>query len=474
MRPGAETARISAERRPGRPVRYGRFETGAGQETKKRLPWPVVLFLVGLVIPWIIPLGPLNLSVYRFVLLGTLLPCLAMWARGQAGPIRASDIGLFLFSGWVGLTLIVAHGPASGTQSAGIFFIETMGAYLLARCYIRDAEDFENMIDLMVKIVVLLLPFAIYEWFTGGKPILSAFGVVFPTVEITMMEPRLGFWRVQGPFDHSIQFGIFCGSIFALAYLTAGTGRRAASRKVMAVLAAVTAFLSLSSAPIAGLVMQSALICWNWVLKPFKSRWLILCGLVLAAYLVVEFGSNQTPVKFYISRFTFDGSTGWHRLAIWEFGSASVLNHPLFGIGFGDWERPKWLVSDSVDNFWLILAMRHGLPAFFLFLAQYLWVIISVSLKKTDDEKLQNYKVAYIICLAVYSFVGTTVHIYAAPYAWFVFLLGSGVWMLDVKPGEAAAVNETDPGMRRRLPPGRRGAVRPPRPGRAADHTRKA
>ena len=105
-----------------------------------------MLFLVGLVIPWIIPVGPLNLSVYRIVLFVTLLPCLVMWASGKAGRIRAPDIGLFLYSGWAAITLVNAHGIAAAIEPGGILFIETMGAYLLARCYIRDAEDFENMI----------------------------------------------------------------------------------------------------------------------------------------------------------------------------------------------------------------------------------------------------------------------------------------------------------------------------------------
>ena len=66
----------------------------------------------------------------------------------------------------------------------------------------------------------------------------------------------------------------------------------------------------------------------------------VLWCLGFLAYLVIKFGSNQTPVQFYISRFTFNAQTGWYRLAIWEYGSASVLNHPLFGIGFADWTRP--------------------------------------------------------------------------------------------------------------------------------------
>ena len=55
----------------------------------------------------------------------------------------------------------------SSLQTWGIGLIETLGPYLLARCYIRDADDFYNLIRLQFRIVLLLLPFAIVEFITG-------------------------------------------------------------------------------------------------------------------------------------------------------------------------------------------------------------------------------------------------------------------------------------------------------------------
>lgn len=473
MRPIAGSLRPLDGVRVRSAVSQGRVDIAKEQPAKKRLPWPVSLFLIGLVIPWIIPLGQLNLSFYRFVLLAMLLPCLVMWVSGRAGRIRAADIGLLLYSGWVALTLVMAHGAASGTQSAGIFFIETMGAYLLARCYIRDAEDFYNVIALSTKLVILLLPFGVYEFLTGNKPLLSVLGAIFPTVEVTMMTPRLGFWRVQGPFPHSIAFGLFCASTFALTYLISDTGRSAVSRKFLAGLVAITAFLSLSSAPIAGLVVQGALMAWNSLLRQYDIRWKLLWGLAFAAYLVVEFGSNQTPVQFYISHFTFDQQTGWFRIWIWEYGSASVLNHPLYGLGFGDWARPKWMAPDSIDNFWLVTAVRHGIPALVLLVVSCLAIVLPIAFNKGLDKKLGNYKTAYLICMATYFIVGTTAHFWGATYVWLLFLLGAGVWMMTAESSEKAPLDETDPNMRRRLSSNRYGATRPSRHGRVASQTRK-
>ena len=155
--------------------------------------------------------------------------------------------------------------------------------------------------------------------------------------------------------------------------------------------------------------MQAALMGWNWLLKRTGAGGKS-CGLwSFAGYLVIELGSNQTPVQFYISYFTFDRQTGWFRIWIWEYGSASVLNHPLFGIGFGDWVRPKWM-PNSIDNFWLVTAVRHGIPALILLFGSYLWIMFAVAFKEIRDAKLQGYRVAYLICIGYYVFVGTTAH----------------------------------------------------------------
>ena len=183
----------------------------------------MISFLVGLAVPWIISLGPLNLSVYRLVLLTILLPCLLSWIRGTLG-FRFPDLALFFYSIWAAVALFAAHDGSAATKTSGILFIETMGAYLLARRYIRDAADFRGMVLAVTMLVLALSPFAVYEWITGNKPILSVLSTIFPTVEVTTMTSRWGFWRVQGPFSHSIEFGLFCTSILALTHLAWGHG----------------------------------------------------------------------------------------------------------------------------------------------------------------------------------------------------------------------------------------------------------
>jgi O-antigen ligase len=418
-----------------RPLQGSLSRDRARRTDENELGWLASLFLVGLVIPWIISVGSLNLSIYRLVLLVTLLPCLLLWVSGRAGAIRIADLGVLAYCAWAAASLINASGVDDAIQPAGILFVETSGAYFLARCFIKSRSNFDGMITLATKIVIVLSPFAVYEFLSGTKPILEAFALVFPTVDASTM-PRMGLWRVQGPFPHSIAFGLFCGSIYALACLTGGEGRGTVRRRLLSALVAGTTFLSLSSAAVAGLALQGALMAWNWLLKQYRSRWKLLWALLIVAYLIILFGSTRTPIKFYISHFTFNAQTAWFRILIWDYASASVLNHPFFGIGFADWQRPKWLFRDSIDNFWLVTAVRYGIPALAFLLLACLSIVISVARSDQRTDGLKEYRVAYLICISAYFVVGTTVHFWGATYVWFMFLLGSGVWLLDAGTSE--------------------------------------
>src|SRR5262249_41143458 len=150
--------------------------------------------------------------------------------------------------------------------------------------------------------------------------------------------------------------------------------------------------------PIAAVAVQAALIMWGALFRKSRYGWRFLWCLFLASYLAIALASNQTPIQFYISHFTFDPQTGWYRQLIWEFGSASVLNHPLFGIGFSDWVRSSWMTT-SVDMFWLLNTMRFGIPGGLLLVSSFFAVFLGVSFRKGLDERLVLYRTAYLITM---------------------------------------------------------------------------
>jgi hypothetical protein len=111
------------------------------------------------------------------------------------------------------------------------------------------------------------------------------------------------------------------------------------------------------------------------------------------------------------------------------------MRNPLFGTGFGDWQRATWM-SDSIDNFWLLVAVRYGLPAFICLAAAMLLVMRALGRIDIDDAYVSRCRSGLLVSLAGLVFAACTVHYWNAIYCWLLFLLGSGMWMLH-SPGAA-------------------------------------
>ncbi len=69
--------------------------------------------------------------------------------------------------------------PIKACESGGIFVIETFGAFLIGRRYIRDFFAFQKMVKVLVLVVIGLLPFAIYENVMGYPILITILGKVF-------------------------------------------------------------------------------------------------------------------------------------------------------------------------------------------------------------------------------------------------------------------------------------------------------
>jgi O-antigen ligase len=399
------------------------------QAKRKKVSWPVLLFVLGLAWPCVIFVGPLRMSLYRIVLIAMLLPCLIMFVSGKAGRMRLADIAVLLFAFWCVLSLTVVSGTESSAQTSGIVFLETAAPYLLGRCFIRDADDFHSMVRLLFTLVLVLLPFAFVEFVSGHNVSRELFAMICPTVS-GGGETRVGFTRVQSVFEHAILFGVCTGSVFALAHLVLGYKKSFPQRILMSGTVAVTVFLSLSAGPLIALIIQGILLAWNALLQGVKARWKILICLVVVLSLATQLAANRSLPAIVSSLFAFDEASYWYRVLIWDYGSQAVLKYPLFGAGMNEWERPNWMIP-TIDNFWLYLAVRYGLPASLLLFTALLSIILGLSVKKDLDDKLTAYRTAFLISMTAFFLVGWTVHFWDAAYVLFLFLMGSGLWMLD-------------------------------------------
>ncbi len=395
-----------------------------------------MLFIGSMLIPVFIHLGPFRLSVYRVTLILLLLPMLIRWAGLLSRKARATDAFVLLFALWGMFSLLVADGLVS-LEAGGIFVIETLGSYLAARCYIRTRDNFEAVMRVLFWMVAVLLPFAVFENLTDRPVILEALGRFVSVPANIGHDPRWGLDRAQTVFEHPILFGVFCSSVFAPSVYIFARKRRGFLRFWRSGIVLLTTATSLSAGALMALVGQGGLIAWDVATRRVRYRWTILAVLAAVAYVVVDLLSNRTPIQVFISYFTFNPFTGYIRLHTWDHGTAAVLNNPIFGIGLtGDWERPHWLTS-SVDNFFLLISMRHGLPAtVFLFwaIASVLYSIGRITIK---NENINACRFSVLVVLGGWIMAGVTVHFWNATFCLFMFYLGAGLWLTDAETDEA-------------------------------------
>jgi hypothetical protein len=390
----------------------------------------VSLFILSTLIPVHFWLGTAVIHSYRVVLLLAFVPSVMLWLQGSAGRIRSPDILLVCFVLWAAIALARAHGAAEAVQPAGVLLIEAFGAYLLARVFVRTEADFLRMVKLLLLIVVVLVPIALIESITSHQLVLDLLRPLAPVHADTLAQPRWGLERAQTVFPHPIHFGVFCASVLGLACYSLEAGRNLVRLVFRVTMISVGVFLSLSTGALTAFVAQLALIGWDKATLRVNRRWAILGGLATAAYVAIDLLSNRTPFHVFVTYLTFNMDSAYNRIHIWNYGTAEVLRNPLFGIGLNEWERAHWM-SASMDNFWLLTTVQYGLPAFVFLAGGVLWMMYKVGRANMPSERARACRTGLLISLAGIIIAGTTVHFWHMLYPLFMFLVGSGAWLLD-------------------------------------------
>lgn len=419
---------------------YGLERTPATAAVK--LAMPAVLLLIAFTMPpeTSVSLGAVRLSPFRVVLLITVMPSLIHLLSGKAGPLNAIDIAMLLHSFWCIIAFAAYGGIGQAIESGGIYFVECFGAYAMGRRYIRNAADFQAMSLFVALIVCCLLLLAIPESLSHVPYIRDTFRSILGGPTLEFIEPRLGLSRAYGPFDHPILFGVFCSMAFGTAWYVVRP-RLSPVRAYTIIFAVMLAsFLSLSAGAWTMVVMQIALIGWDRVTKGLPMRWGMLFAGIVLILVAVSMLSNRSPVKVFISYASFSAQSSYNRVLIWEFGTAEVARHPLFGIGLGEWTRPIWM-SSSMDNFWLIIAVRYGLPALIFLAFAIFYIAIKASARTGMPQDWVNCRMAWIVTVAGAAFAACTVHLWNSTFGFFIFFIGAGAWLVDKQPARPSVAH---------------------------------
>lgn len=397
------------------------------------LPLPVALLLASLALPVELSFyaGDLLITPTRIVLLLLVFPLISKLFKG--GNFKKFDFLLFGFVLWIIISFSYNHGIGKAIEGGGVLGLEVLAGYFISRTYISDPAKLLATVRFALLILTLMLPLVLLETVTGKHFIHEFFrsltGFQYPITN----EVRLGFTRASGSFNHPILLGVFSSSLLGLVwYLFRGRGKFGGFQKA-AILTAVT-LTTISSAPILLLTLQFCAIAWNRLASGIKWRWKLVAAAFTSLYVFLMFWSPNSPLIVILSKITFDAKTSYYRRLIWEYGSAEVLNNPVFGIGKNDWIRPLWMISDTIDNFWLKIAMQFGFPAVILLILCVLLITFKLTrkMKVSLSKEFQMSCRGWLISIISLSIVGCTVDFFGSNHVYFYFLLGIGAALINM------------------------------------------
>ncbi len=447
------------------PLRRASPAAGAGERVLGlRTSTLLALFVAALLIPAQVQVGPIRLTPYTLMIILCALPLLARFLQDRSSRIIVLDVVVALYVVWIGLSILANHG-LSRIVFVASQTITLYGGYLMGRILVRSEADYRLLFRTILIVLLVLLPFALVELLTGRMLLNDLLAPLMTVNPRASNEMRMGLNRVQSVFEHPILFGLFCSVAIAnFWYLH----RRSLTWAPLVGLASAMTFFSLSSAPNIAQMMQFVLIAWERLTGWLALRWVVLAGLTLAALTVIQLAVPGGIVGLVIDGFAFNPQTGWGRTEIFEYGSAEVLRNPVFGLGFDDWIRP-WYKKESVDNFWLLTAMRYGLPTLIL-----LWLALGlqaacIMARRDLTPGEADCRLGYVFAWVGLFFVLGTVHIWGPLSVFVMAYLGAGAWFHAGGSAAARAAAAADPRDRRaRTAPAAPAAAPAPMPPAAA------
>lgn len=430
---------------------------------RNRLSPVVWIFLFFVTIPIEFNIGPVSLSPLRVLLLFMIIPMTSRLFSGRFGKVMLTDYLFFIHILWACMAVAI-NNPSRAVENAGSTAVEFLGGYLVARAYVRTPAHLETVVKIIVLLVAISIPFALYESRTGHAVIPNLINKLpgLKSVKQVIAPKRHGMYRVQYVFAHPIHYGLFCSVSISLLLVGLRDRVSATRRYVGAGIAMFGLLLALSSGPLLAVMIQLGLATWARMFNKVQRKWLLLLGMFAFAYIVVDLISNRTPMKVLMSYVTFSAQTAYYRSIIYDWGMRNVWANPIFGLGLRMWVRPSYMITGTVDNFWLLTTMRYGIPGFVFLAVGYasgLYRIARADLSFSDP--VSRLRFAWIITFCGITFTLITVHVWSAMYSFTFFFFGTGMWMIGYgddpanrgdQPQPAAAPARRKSGYARELP----------------------
>lgn len=399
----------------------------------KYTPLPVALTLLGIICPveLSVYIGSLRLPPHRIALIIFTVFALVRFVTRGPMRIRSYDLLFALYAFWTIAIFIQHEGFGDGLEFGGSLALESFGAYFIARVYVRDERTFLATMQFVFGCMVLVALIALPEFVFGQHFVHEWLHKLTGHYHPIGYETRLGLTRAYSTFDHPILYGSFCASMMAVFWFTErGWFKRLGRTGTIG----GAAILGLSSAPLLSLMVQGAIIGWEFVSRGTAGRIGITLVAIVGLYIGFDLITSRPAIEVIVTKITLDPWTAYYRLLIWRHGLETVANSPWVGIGLSDWSRAWWMASGSVDAYWLVIMMRAGIPALVLHVLAIVMLWWAIARRTTAlPPSVRRLVKGWTISFLALALVGFTVHYWNTVHAYIFFFLGAGTWFAEAR-----------------------------------------
>jgi hypothetical protein len=164
---------------------------------------------------------------------------------------------------------------------------------------------------------------------------------------------------------------------------------------------------------------------------------------------------------------TLNPATAYTRRNQWILGIDDVMRHPFFGFDPSTWTRPFWLAA-SVDNYWLVMMMRSGIPSLVYLALTVLLIWRALARIETTNTLFRQLRTGWGLMMVALILGAATVAYFGKLQPLFIFYIGFGAALancaLPDEPKDGAAPAPAEPAAA-----GPRYSRFPPRNRRSAD-----
>lgn len=393
--------------------------------------FPMIILLIGLLLPVEVRFNLAGQTLYAYRMAWILVaPWVLMQVFSGRLRLRFNDVLVVLTVVWITLSFVIVYGFERGGPAGVALALDILIPYLAARLAIRSFDDFRIFLIAVAPFALGISALMVIEAVTHTRIIRGAGQAVFGSIgaaeygvdlgQAKLSDTRMGLLRATGPFSHPILAGLFFTSLLPLYWFS--MLRRWPFLAGLS--AAAGAIFSLSSAAFIGIFMFVVLATYDRLRKMVTFlNWPIFIFVALAFLATIHLVSEGGLISIII-RSTLNPASGYYRLLIWEYGSASVLNYPWFGIGYEQFKGLPWMLP-SVDSFWLATAIRNGLPPALLCALATILSIAGLAMNASRQSGVNaTLLIGIAITMTMFFVLGFTVSFFGNFLIWFAMILG--------------------------------------------------